>query len=107
MKASSDGQNNQAGSKEMLIATRYSIRGERTKEKIGALMSVFGERGEIAGTIAHYTALDGRGGLVIIETDDPGVLYQATLAYQEWLDLRSTPIMTVEDAMPHILASLE
>ena len=91
----------------MLIATRYSIRGERTKEKIGALMGVFGERGEIAGTIAHYVALDGRGGLVIVETDDPTVLYHATLAYQEWLELSSTPIMTVEDAVPHIIASLE
>ena len=91
----------------MLFATRYSIRGERTKDRIGALMGVFGERGEIPGTVAHYTALDGRGGLVITETDDPTTLYQATLAYQEWLEMHSTPIMRVEDAIPHIAASLE
>jgi hypothetical protein len=30
-------------------------------------------------------------------------LYQVTLAYQEWLDLESTPI---KDAVPHILNSL-
>jgi hypothetical protein len=91
----------------MLYVTRYSIRGERTKERIGALMSLFGERGEIPGTIAHYTAIDGTGGYLIIESDDQATLYQATLAYQEWLDLATTPIMTIEDAVPHLLASLE
>jgi hypothetical protein len=91
----------------MLYITRYSIRGERTKERIGALMSVFGERGEIPGTVAHYTAIDGTGGYVIVESDDQAALYQATLAYQEWLDLETTPIMAIEDAVPHLLASLE
>ena len=91
----------------MLYITRYSIRGERTKERIGALMSLFGERGEISGTVAHYTAIDGTGGYVIVESDDQAALYQATLAYQEWLDMETKPIMTIEDAVPHLLASLE
>ena len=90
----------------MLFETRYSIRGERTKERIGALLTLFGERGEIPGTVAHYSALDGSHGSVIVETDDPASLYQATLAYQEWLDLETTPIMTIEDAVSHILNSL-
>ena len=90
----------------MLFVTKYSIRGERTKERVGALMSVFGERGEIPGTVAHYTALDGSFGLVIIESDDPAGLYQATLAYQEWLEMEVTPVLAVEDAVPHIIASL-
>lgn len=91
----------------MLYVTRYSIRGERTKERIGALMSVFGERGEIPGTIAHYTAMNGRGGFLIIDSDDQASLYQATLAHPQWLDLETTPIMAVEDAVPRILAFLE
>lgn len=91
----------------MLYVTTYSIRGKRTKKRIGALMSAFGERGEIPGTVAHYTALDGSGGIVIIDSDDQVALYQATLAYQEWLELETTPIMTIEDAVPHLLASLE
>jgi len=90
----------------MLYVTRYSIRGERTKERVGALMSAFGERGEIPGTVTHYTAIDGSGGFVIIDSDDPAALYQTTLAYQEWLELETTPIMTIDDAVPHILASL-
>ncbi len=90
----------------MLFVTKYSIRGERTKERIGALMTVFGERGEIPGTVAHYTAVDGSFGLVIQELDDAATGYQATLAYQEWLDLETTPILTVEEAVPHILESL-
>lgn len=91
----------------MLYVTTYSIRGKRTKKRIGALMSAFGERGEIPGTVAHYTALDGSGGIVIIDSDDQAALYQATLAYQEWLEMETTPIMTIEDAVPHLLASLE
>lgn len=91
----------------MLYVTRYSIRGERTKERVTALMSVFGERGEIPGTVAHYTAMDGRGGFVIVDSDDPTTLYQAALAYQEWLEMETTPIMAIADAIPHILASLE
>ncbi len=91
----------------MLYVTTYSIRGKRTKKRIGALMSAFGERGEIPGTVAHYTALDGSGGYLIIESDDQAALYQATLAYQEWLEMETTPIMTIEDAVPHLLASLE
>ena len=91
----------------MLYVTRYSIRGERTKERVGALMSAFGERGEIPGAVVHYTAIDGSGGFVIIDSDDPAALYQTTLAYQEWLELETTPIMTIDDAVPHILASLE
>jgi hypothetical protein len=90
----------------MLYMTRYSIRGERTKERIGTLMSAFAERGEIPGTVAHYTAVDGTGGLLIIDSDDVATLYQATLAYQEWLEMEVTPIMTIDDAVPHILASL-
>lgn len=91
----------------MLYVTKYSIRGERTKERVGALMSIFAERGEIPGTVAHYTAMDGRGGFVIIESDDAATMYQATLAYQEFLEMEVTPIMTVEDAVPHLMASLE
>lgn len=91
----------------MMFVSKYSVRGERTKERIGALMSVFGEQGGIPGTVAHYVGLDSSFGFVIVETDDQAGLYQATLAYQEWLDIEMTPIMAVEDAVPHIVASLE
>ena len=91
----------------MLFVTRYSVTGDRSKERVAELMAVFGERGEIPGTVAHYTALDGRGGFVIIETDAPETLYDATLAYQPWLEMETVPIMKVEDAVPAIIASLE
>lgn len=90
----------------MLYVTKYSVRGERTKERMGAVMSVFGERGEVPGTVAHYNALDGSFGFVIVDSDDAVGLYQTTLAYQEWLDMETTPIIPVEDAVPHVLASL-
>ena len=91
----------------MLYVTTYSIRGKRTKKRIRALMSAFGERGEIPGTVAHYTAVDGSGGVLIIDSDDQVALYQATLAYQEWLELDTKPVMAIADAVPHIVASLE
>lgn len=91
----------------MLYAVKYSFRGDRSKERVAASMATFAERGDIPGTVAHYVALDASAGLVIVETDDVGSLYQATLAYQEWLEIDTTPIMTMEDAVPHIMQSLE
>ena len=90
----------------MLFVTRYSIRGDRTPERIMALLEVFGERGDLPGTIGNYQSLDGRAGFTIVETDDPVALYQTALAYQEWLELETTPIIATADAVPHMLAEL-
>ena len=91
----------------MLFVTKYKIIGDRTKERTAALMTVFGERGPLPGTVAQYNAVDGSFGFVIIETDDVAGLYDASLAYGEWLELDTTPIMAIEDAVPQIIASLE
>ena len=40
------------------------------------------------------------------EHDDPKVIYEATVAYAAWLDFDVKPALTIDDAVPIILASL-
>jgi len=90
----------------MLYAIHYTTRATAvSKADTSALMAEFGERGEVAGAIAHYV-YPGGGGIVIAEQDDPKVIYEAAVAYAEWLDFDIKPALTVEDAVPIILANL-
>jgi hypothetical protein len=76
-----------------------------TKAHTAALMSEFGQRGEVAGTVAHYV-YPGGGGMVITEQDDMSVLYESVSAYGEWLDFDVRPVLPIDDAVPIILAYL-
>ncbi len=90
----------------MLWAIHYDTRENvTTKAQTGELMKVFGERGEMAGTVAHYV-YPGGGGIVIVDNDDAGALYETAIAYSEWLDIDVRPILAVDDAVPRILAYL-
>jgi hypothetical protein len=91
----------------MLFVTKYKVRGDRSNERTAELMATFGERGPIPGTVSQYNAVDGSFGFVIIDTDDSAALYEATLAYSQWLEFEITPIIAMEDAVPHITASLK
>lgn len=86
----------------MLFATRYTFKGDRTPESTKALLAVFAQRGAAAGEIAHYLNTDGRGGLLISENDSMQSAYEAALAYEQWMDFETTPILTIEEAMPTI-----
>ena len=68
-------------------------------------MEVFGTRGEVPGSIAH-SVYPGGGGVVIAEQDDPKVIYDAATAYNEWLEFDIKPALTIDDAVPIILANL-
>jgi hypothetical protein len=87
----------------MLFATRYKFKGDQSPESVKKLLAVFAERGPASGEVAHYVAADGRGGLIITESDDVGEAYENSLAYQQWMDLETTPVLTIDDAMPAIL----
>ena len=90
----------------MLYAIHYTTRASAaTKEQTAALMEVFGTRGEVPGSIAHYV-YPGGGGVVIAEQDDPKVIYEAATAYNEWLEFDIKPALTIDDAVPIILANL-
>ncbi len=82
--------------------TRESMTG---KDQLGELMSTFAERGEMAGTVGHYT-FPGGGGVVIVENDDPAAVYETALAYTEWLDFDIRAAMKVDDAVPKIMEYL-
>jgi Domain of unknown function (DUF3303) len=82
--------------------TRESV---TDKDQLGELMKVYGDRGEMAGTVAHY-AFPGGGGVVIVENDDPLAVYETALAYSEWLDFDIKAAVKVEDAVPKIVGYL-
>lgn len=90
----------------MLFAIHYVTKPSAgTKAHSAALMKVFSERGEVAGTVAHYVYPAG-GGVVIAEQTDAAVLYESVSAYAEWLDFDIRPMLEVADAVPIILAYL-
>ena len=76
-----------------------------TKADTTELMTLFGERGEVAGTIAHYV-YPGGGGVLIAEQDDPKVLYESTIAYTGAGKFHIRPVLDIGDAVPLILAYL-
>jgi hypothetical protein len=45
------------------------------------------------------------GGLIIADVEDQQAGYENALAYQQWMDFQSTPILTIDDAMPAIMAA--
>jgi len=86
----------------MFWIINYEIRDSASsKDQLGALMKTYGDRGEMEGTIAHYT-YPGGGGVVIVEHDDPTAVYATALAYSEWLDFDIKAAVKVEDAVPRI-----
>jgi len=87
----------------MLFATRHKFKGDQSRESVQAMLAVFAERGPSDGEIAHYVAADGRGGLVITESDSVLQTYENSPHYQQWMDLETTPVLTLEDALPTIM----
>jgi hypothetical protein len=84
----------------MLFATRYTFKGDQSPDSVKALLAVFAEQGPAEGEIAHYVFADGSGGFVIAENDSMQQGYENSLRYQQWMDLVTRPILTIEDAMP-------
>lgn len=87
----------------MLFATRYTFKGDQSPESVKALLAVFAELGAAEGEIAHYVTADGRGGLVISESDSLQNGYENTLHYQQWMEFETTPMLTIADALPSIM----
>jgi hypothetical protein len=87
----------------MLFGTRYKFIGDRSPDAVKALLAAFGEHGAAPGTIAHYVMADGRGGLVIGESDSITEAYENMLNYSEWLEFETHPLLTIEDALPSLM----
>ena len=84
----------------MLFATRYKFKGDQSPDSIRALLALFAEQGPGEGEIAHYVFADGSGGFIVAENDSMHQGYEDALRYQQWMDFTTTPILTIDDAMP-------
>jgi Domain of unknown function (DUF3303) len=90
----------------MIFITTYTLKPYMSPEEGKEMMARFAEVGPGPGTTAHYVAADGSGGLVISDNDDLGATYRNVLEYGEWLSFDSTAVLTVDEAVPHIMDSL-
>ncbi len=90
----------------MIFVTTYRLKPFLTKDETRKLMGVFAERGAGPGTIAHYVAADGSHGLVISDNDDVETAYRNILNYTEWVEYDTKVVLSIEQAVPHIMDSL-
>ena len=90
----------------MISITTYKLKPFLTKDETRELMSVFARVGPGPGTLAHYVATDGSQGVVITDSDDLESGYQNLLNYTQWIEYDTTPVLSIEQAVPHIMASL-
>ena len=87
----------------MHFVTFYELVGDPSKERSQQLMALFEERGSGSGTVAHYVYADGGGGFVISDGSDMDELYADAVAYAEYLEFSTRPILAIEDAVPTIV----
>ncbi|MBT94482.1 MAG: hypothetical protein CL431_00740 [Acidimicrobiaceae bacterium] len=90
----------------MLTLTTYKFKGFPSKEETAELMGLFAEHGAAEGTISHYVFADRSGGIVIAENDSAMPGYETSLTYSEHLSMETKVMLTIEEAVPAILASL-
>ena len=90
----------------MIFVTTYKLKPFLSKEETSALMGVFAKEGAGPGATAHYVAADGSHGLVISESDDVEAAYRNILNYTQWVEYDTKVMLTVEQAVPHIMDAL-
>ncbi len=84
-----------------MIAYRYKE--GLNEDDLRTLTKRFVEVGNGPGIIAQYERLDGRGGFILEELDDPAAIYENILHYTPWVEFEVFPITTIQDAFPAIL----
>ena len=88
----------------MIFITTYKVKLYATQDELRELMAAFA--GEDPGVTAHYMAADGSRGATISERDDAADAYRNMLDYVQWIEFDTKPMLTMEDAVPHILEAL-
>ncbi|MCZ7527882.1 MAG: hypothetical protein M5U14_16790 [Acidimicrobiia bacterium] len=86
----------------MLFVTTYRFRDDLDKDAARDMMKLFAEKGTTPGTRAHYVWADGGGGLLVEDITDATTAYEWALAYSEYMDLETRPVITVDEALPKI-----
>jgi hypothetical protein len=69
-------------------------------------MAAFAEHGDDPGMVANYIAADVSGGVTISERDDAADAFRNMLNYVWWMEFDTKPMLTIEDAVPHILDAI-
>ena len=90
----------------MMFMTRYHTKPHMSKAELGSMMELFGSVGEAPGTISHYVDADGGGGWIISESDDPASNYANTIRYQPYLQIETSVILSIDQAVAGILEAL-
>lgn len=90
----------------MIFVTTYKRKPYMSPQETKEMMSRFAENGPGPGTTAHYVAADGSHGVVISENDDVAAAYRNILHYAQWIEFESKAMLTIDEAVPHILDAL-
>jgi hypothetical protein len=90
----------------MIFITTYRIKPFLSNEETRKLMDVFAKEGSGPGVTAHYVAADGSHDVVISKSDDPAEGYRNILNYTQWVEYDTRVMLTVEQAVPHIMDPL-
>ncbi len=91
----------------MILVTTYKVKPFLSKEETRKLLDTFAKEGAGPGTTAHYVATDGGEGVVISDTDDIEAGYRNILNYTQWVEYDTRVMLSVEQALPHLLDSLK
>jgi hypothetical protein len=90
----------------MIFVTTYKIKPFLSKAETKELLGVFAKEGAGPGVTAHYVAADGSYGLVISESDDVQAAYRNIQNYTQWVEYDTKVMLTIEQAVPHIMDAL-
>jgi hypothetical protein len=90
----------------MIFITTYKVKPYLSKQETRELMGVFAKEGDGPGVTGHYLAADGSHGVVISEADDLAPAYRNLLNYTQWIEYDTRAMLTIEQAVPHILDAL-
>jgi hypothetical protein len=91
----------------MLFMTTYRVKPYLSRSETKELLDLFAKAGAAPGTIAHYVAADNSAGWTIIEAEDATGGYAATLQYSEFVEFDTTPVLSIDDALPHLLEAYQ
>jgi hypothetical protein len=87
--------------------TTYRVKPYLPRPETKKLLDLFGKVGAAPGTVAHYIAADNSAGWAIVEADDATGGYVTTLEYSEYIEFDTKPVLTVDDALPHLLEAYQ
>jgi len=90
----------------MIFITTYKVKPFLSKAETKELLGVFAREGAGPGVTAHYVAADGSHGVAISESDDVEGAYRNIQNYTQWVEYDTKVMLTIEQALPHIMDAL-